>query len=487
MSRPGTRRLTGLDAQFLAIEDARVQGHVSALVVLDSATSSGQRVDADLARDLVEERLGQLPPLRWRLSQVPFGLDHPYLVEAEQVDLRVHVNESALAAPGDDRRLAETVARLITRPLDRSRPLWRMHVLHGLAENQVAVLLTVHHAVVDGASLGDLLSVLLDTSPERTESAAADHLVLEKSPDIAALVVRGTTEALARTLRAFKQASATLAHLEDVPSIRTVPAVRMITAMSRALSGRPPRSARAAPRTRFQNRLSAQRRMAFGSVPLDQVRDIARALDVTVNDVVMACTAGALRAWLEARAELPAEPLVAMVPRSTRTDAERNTYGNAATVMFVDLATDEPDPMIRLRRVQAAMTRAKRIDREVPAGLIESVNEMIPPAALTAVASASSWLTTAGVAAPAVNLVVSNVPGSPAPLYLGGARVRALVPVSAITDGIGLNVTVASYTDRLYVGIVVDHDQVDDPWSLVAALGDALRELGSAAEAAAGK
>ena len=154
------RQLTSLDAQFLAVESARTYGHVGGLAVYDPATAPGGTLEVGDVCRLVGERLHLLPPFRWRLVEVPFGIDHPYWIEDPDFDLDFHIRESAVPPPGDDHRLAETVARIFARPLDRRRPLWELYLIHGLAEGRVALLTKVHHAAVDGMSGGEILTLL---------------------------------------------------------------------------------------------------------------------------------------------------------------------------------------------------------------------------------------------------------------------------------------------------------------------------------------
>src|SRR4051794_21301448 len=199
------RQLTTLDAQFLAVESARTYGHVGSLAVYDPSTAPGGTFEmADLCR-LVGERIHLLPPLHWRLARVPFGLDLPYWVEDPDFDLDFHIRESAVPPPGDDRRLADTVARIFARPLDRSRPLWEIYVIHGLPEGRVALLTKIHHAVVDGVSGSEILSVLLDPGPEGRElppPAAGEET--EPVPGDLAMLRRGVRGLPRQPLRALR-------------------------------------------------------------------------------------------------------------------------------------------------------------------------------------------------------------------------------------------------------------------------------------------
>src|SRR3954453_4109018 len=164
------RQLTSLDAQFLALENARQTGHVGSLAMLDASTAPGQMFGRAGVTELIDERSAQLPPMRWRLAEVPFKLDHPYWVEEAEIDLGYHVRELALASPGSDQQLADQVARIMSRPLDRARPLWELYVIEGLESGCVGVLTKIHHAVIDGLSGAEIMALLLDLTPEGREA-----------------------------------------------------------------------------------------------------------------------------------------------------------------------------------------------------------------------------------------------------------------------------------------------------------------------------
>src|SRR3954449_11167795 len=160
------RQLTSLDAQFLALENARQAGHVAGLAILDTSTAPGGTLSCGDIQALIADRIPQLPPLRWRLAEVPLGLDYPYWVDDADFDLHFHVRELALPAPGSDTQLAEQVARITSRPLDRARPLWELYLIHGLAEGHVAMLTKIHHALIDGISGAEIMGLLLDLGPD---------------------------------------------------------------------------------------------------------------------------------------------------------------------------------------------------------------------------------------------------------------------------------------------------------------------------------
>lgn len=491
------RQLTSLDAQFLAMENDRVQGHVSVLGIYDSHTASGLPLDASLVRDVISERLHLLPTFRWRLAQVPLSLDYPYWVDDGTFDIEYHVRELALPSPGDQRQLAEQVARIIGRQLDRARPLWEVYVIHGLEDGPeggtVAVLTKMHHAAVDGVSGAEVMSILLDDATGR-EWEPAPEVVAESFPSEVEMLGRGVVGLMLQPLRILRAGPTALPHLDNVPTIRHLPGVKSIARSGRLLKralkagadGAAPRGSDVtAPRTRFQARVSPHRRVAFGSLSLAEVKTIKNTLGCTVNDVVLAiCTAG-LRDWLGERAELPDEPLAGFIPMSVRTPEQQGTFGNRVSVMITQLPTDEADPVERLRRINEAMRDAKERHRALPASLLQDANHFIPPALFAQAARATSRLAgVRGLNQPA-NVMISNVPGPSTPLYLGGARQRAQFPVSGVLDGIGINITVMSYQDSLEFGIVVDRELVDDPWPILDALRAGLDELRDAAQVAA--
>jgi diacylglycerol O-acyltransferase len=481
------RQLTSLDTQFLAIEDRRNLGHVSGLAVLDPSTAPGGRFGLQELCDLFNERLHLLPPFTWRLVEVPFGLNLPYWVQDADFDLEYHVREIALPEPGDDRQLAEQVARIHARALDRSRPLWETYVIHGLAGGRVGILTKMHHAAVDGMSGAEILTTLLDLSPEgrdipppREGHAGAGHV-----PGQLEMLVRGLADRPGQQLRMLRGIPRTLAHLDAVPGVNLLPGTATVAGVSRRLAAliRGNRDGDVlegvsyrAPRTVLNGPISQHRKFAFASLSLSDAKRVKNHLGLTVNDVVMAMCTGAVRAWLLEHAELPSRPLVAQVPVSVRTPEQFGTFGNRVSVMSVPLPTDEPDPLRRARRINETMRAAKERHRAVPASILQDATQFIPPA-LFARASRVTLDLTSRRGPLNWNLVISNVPGSPVPLYFGGAKLLANYPVSAIADGFGLNITVLSYLDHLDFGIVADRDRVPDAWPMIAGLREALDEL----------
>jgi WS/DGAT/MGAT family acyltransferase len=229
------------------------------------------------------------------------------------------------------------------------------------------------------------------------------------------------------------------------------------------------------PRTSFNGRVSAHRRFVFGQLSLEDVKAIKNAYGYTVNDVVMAICAGAVRRWLIEHDELPNCPLVTQVPVSVRSEEHRGTYGNRIGLLSVPLFTNEHDPIERLRLTHEAMRAAKERHKALPAQLLQDATQFIPPAVFARAAQVTFSL--AAMRRPVWNLVISNVPGPQVPLYMAGARLQANFPISVITDGMGLNITVMSYCGRLDFGIVADREQMRDVWKLIGWLDESLAEL----------
>ncbi len=481
------RQLSSLDTQFLALESSRQTGHVAALMVLEPSTASGDRVDAEVLKMLLEERLPALPPMRWRLTEVPLGLDYPYWIDDPDFDLDFHVRELALPSPGSDRQLAAQVARIFSRPLDRSRPLWELYVIHGLESGDVAVLTKIHHAVVDGMSGAEIAGLLLDIEPEGRTPPAPVKDEGARVPSDGELLARGLLGLSRYPLRALRSVPRAIPNIEETP-FAALPGAGLLGSVGRGAQRtlRRDGSARGgprfvAPKTSFNTRISAHRRFAFGALPLADVKAVKNAYGATVNDVVVAICATAVRRWLIAHEELPGEPLIAQIPVSVRTSEQAGTYGNRILIMAAPLATDEEDPVRRLQAGRESMLELKERHKALPAGLLQDINHFIPPAVFARAAQLTFRLSTSGAGRPTWNLVISNVPGPPVPLYMAGARAKAFYPVSVITDGMGLNITVMSLDGQMNIGIVADREQMPDVWKLIGWMRDGLDELAEAA------
>src|SRR5918993_528328 len=453
------KQLSGLDASFLYLETGSQFGHVSSLSIYAKPEGDSGYDPFAAWRAQIERRLHLLEPLRRRLREVPLGLDHPYWIEDPDFDLEFHVRHSGVPPPGRDDQIAEIVARIVGRPLDRSRPLWETYVLEGLPDGRFGILTKVHHATIDGAAGAELLVLMLEGDPEGDALPLVPRLEhpTERVPSDSEMLLRAATNLVHKPGRALLLGARTVRELG--------------VAMRNPIM--------------FNAAITPPRRFAFGSTSLGAVKEVKNALGATVNDVVMAMCAGGLRRWLEEHDELPDLPLVAMVPVSIRSGNETERWTNRVSATFAALPTDEPDPLLRVGRVHEAMVDAKSLFDAVPAEALTDFAQF-PPPAVFARAMRTAVRLTASRFMPPVNVTISNVPGPREPLYTAGARLLHYYPVSTILDGQGLNITVQSYLDTLDFGLVACRELVPDLWDLVDAIVDDLGELSKAAADLAG-
>ncbi len=455
------------------METRSVYGHVGSVCIIDPVTSPEPFTFERFTR-VIESRLGLVPLFRRRLVDVPLGLDQPYWVADEDFDVEFHVRELALPSPGDDRQLAEQVARLHARPLDRSRPLWEMYLISGLKDGRLAIYNKVHHAAIDGVSGNDILAAVLDLSPEGREFRVAPPAG-EEPPGPLYLLARSAVSLAGQPVRAIKLAAGLL---KLAPGL--VSTLLPFGGGDDSDAVLAPTLLRA-PSTPFNASITPHRRWSFCDLPLSEVKRIKNAAGLTVNDVVMALCAGALRRWLADHHALPDVPLVAAVPVSVRTEDQEGTHGNRVSMMFGALATHLADPVERLRATHEAMRAAKEQHNAIPASLLADVSQFAAPVLANQAWRLSARLRLLERVSP-FNLIISNVPGPNIPLYCAGAELQAYYPVSAITDGQGMNITVMSYRDRLYFGLIGCRELVPDIDVLAGYLADELHTLTGAVE-----
>ncbi len=474
------RQLTGLDATFLALDSPTVCSHLGCMAVLDPPVG-GPALTLRRLTGLIESRLDVAPPFRRRLAEVPFGLDQPYWIEDPDFDIEFHVRELALPAPGDDHQLAATAARLHERPLDRNRPLWEMYLIHGLARGRKALYTKVHHAAIDGVAGNNLLVALFDTSPQpRTERPKVPWRP-DAEPGAMQLLARSAVSAARQPLR-FARLSVEV--LRSLPAMANSPGRPRLPVIDRFLPSRgrgvvssaPPLIA---PPTPFNKMLGPRRQCAFGSLPLEKVKQIKDSAGVTVNDVVMTLAAGALRTWLRDHNALPTGPLLAAVPVNIRVEDQNATEGNRLAKVIAPLPTHVTVPHDRLRAMHDSMQAAKEQVSAMPTNLFVDIAQLSLPALAKPASRLATRLRLLERISP-LNLFVSNVPGPTVDIYMGGSRLHAVYPISTIADGQGLNIAVLGSRGKLNVGIVADPELVPDVEALMNALLHELELLHSA-------
>jgi len=479
------QQLSSLDTQFLNIESATTAGHVGSLVLLDPAGGDAIPLTLDRVREVLEPRLHLVPRFRQRLLAVPLGLGRPYWVDDPQFDIEFHLREISLPAPGDDGQLAEQVSRIHARPLDRTRALWELYLVHSVEGGRQAIYAKLHHAAIDGVSGAEIVATIMDATIEpRVVDPPTELWDPDPLPSAGDLLARGLADLVRQPVESARLLPATLPHLADLPGLGALPGAQrvarlgdsIVTLASAGTRGRSvARRQLTTPATRLNTSITAHRRFAFGSLPLDEVKVVEVAFGMTINDVVMALCATVLRRWLLDHDGLPDIPLVVAVPVSVRRD-DPLEEGSQISLMLVELPTQLRDPRDRLSAVQLAIAAAKEQFDAVPATILQDTAAVIPTAFAGLAARAVFQLV--GFGALPFNLLVSNVPGSQLALYVGGARVPALHPVSAISDLTGaLNITLFSYDGMLDFGLIACRELVPDVDTLVGYLREALDEL----------
>jgi diacylglycerol O-acyltransferase len=461
--------LGGIDALFLHLETADTPMHVGALHLLE-APAGDRDFFATVGRHLAA-RLATSPVFTRRLRPLPLAVANPVWIDA-RVDMSHHLKRVRLPAPGTLRELETTVARLHAQRLDRRRPLWQFFLIDGLADGGYALYSKLHHAAIDGAAGVVLAQALLDADPEAT---AANRQGGDVGPSRQG-PAPGAAELLAAALAHNGRAGLDL--LRQAPALARAAFGALKGAGSGVLAAWA-RQLSLAPATAFNHAIDGQRTIATASLPLAPLQAIAAARQVTLNDVVLAIVGGALRAYLAGRGGLPDKPLLAAMPVSLRATGDRQ-MNTQATMAQVALATDIADPLERLRAIHDAAGAAKAMSR----GLRPAFGLSLPSFGLP-------WLLTGAAALYGsrlaerlprlANLVVSNVPGPPMPLYIAGARLRSWWPLSIVEHGLGLNITVMRYVDSLDFGLVAAQRLVPDAAPLAQALKRAGDELAAAA------
>jgi diacylglycerol O-acyltransferase len=487
------QRLSGLDAGFLYMETPTLLMHTLKLALLEPAEHTVPVGDGDptsvdeqaiaTVRARIVERLHLLPPLRRRLVEVPFGFHHPVWIEDPDFAIEHHVHRVPLAAPGTLVELHEAIGALASTSLDRSRPLWELYVLDGLADGRIAVLVKIHHAVADGVAAANLLANVMATNASTDAEAegvdaggtAAQAEVSSWVPEPAPSAVHLLGDAAADHLRLVRALPALV--------LRTGRNLARVARRRRETEVQVPRPILDAPRTSFNRGLTTERVFVTTSVSLPEVKRVSREVGVTMNDVVLAVVGGALRAHLSALGELPDRSLVASVPIATGVPEDGRLAGNKVANLFTTLATHEPEPVARARRIHEVTVEAKIEQELLGIDMFQEWVEYTPPALFAWIVRQYSRFDVAEHHPPPVNVVVSNVPGPRLPLYADGARLDELYSVGPILEGVGLNITVWSYCDRVFVGVLGCQLRLEEAQALADALPVALRELADAAAA----
>ncbi len=467
-------RLSALDASFLRLEDATTPMHVGSVMVFDVPAGG---FDYATLVDLISERIAHVPRYRQRIKSVPGGLGNPVWVDDLTFDLSYHVRRSALPRPGTDEQLEELVARIQPRPLDRSRPLWEVYLVEGLADDRFAIITKSHHSLVDGVHGVDIGGVLVDGNPTGGDGVVATWHP-RPEPTSAELLVG----ALADVVRTPSHLVEAVRHgVDDV----TKTAGKVASVAGDVLSTLARVSTRPAPDSPLNASVGRARRYVMVGTDLEDYRTVRSRLgqgsfadEVTINDVVLATVAGAFRSWLLTRGEpvYPGTTVRALVPVSVRSvdvgvDAPP---GAEITACFVDLPVGEPKPSMRLHQIAFSMRQQTEGGgrRAVSAEALAGVGGFAPPT-MHALGARLGGM----VSRRLHNVVITNVPGPQTPLYADGAQMVSTYPVTPLGAGQALSIGLTSYDGGVYYGLYADRDAMPDADVLGRGLVDSLQEL----------
>jgi diacylglycerol O-acyltransferase / wax synthase len=465
-------RMRAMDAAFLTMERPAEPRHLGSVTIF--GPGRGGRLTYDQVRALLEERLPLIVSAQRVVVEVPFGLARPSWGPAEGFDLEFHLRHTGLAPPGDAAALGRLIARLHAVPLDRSRPLWELWVIDGLRDDRVALYAKIHMAAVDGVTGAEVMTALLD--PDRAgKRHVQPHPPIERPHAVGRVLDVDQLRQVARfpgrmASRARHSIEEQLASFGDtlVETVQRTPGLGPLARLIPRPANGDDASLRAgprAPRVSWNAPVTPHRRVAITRLPLERILAIKRAAGTTVNDVVIAVCAGALRDWLAAHDELPSSPIVALVPMLVGGDDADDAHVAGLTV---PLPTTTAAPADRLARTSDALTMAKQRMVPVPASLMQDISLFAPPALGALAARVVGALPHRPMVSPTVNVAITNVPGSRQQMYLAGHPLEASHPVLTINDLSPLHIGLQSSHDAIDVGAVACRDTLQDLDQLVA-------------------
>jgi WS/DGAT/MGAT family acyltransferase len=460
---PMKQRLNTVDWAFLQAESPSNLSHVAGLWVFQLPKGYRKNFWRAFMAGLDDASL-VTPPFNYRLAG---GLNLPSWVEDPDFDLDNHVYFSALPKPGSTKQLLQMVSRIHSHQLDRSRPLWECYLIEGISGRRVAIYFKVHHALLDGvATMEYLVGSLLKSADEQATRAFWQPPVKKKSPEVSTGILG----------RLGKVSAALVEQARTVPELSAALANEGLKVLNLAES--PAKAPFTAPRTPLGKSISKNRKLGVKSFSLSRIKTLGQETDSTINDIVLAMSAGALRDYFIETGDLPRKAMTSWVPVSLRSGQEGEA-GNSVSVMVCTLATDVEDPGERLELIKSSVNAAKAQLKGRSARTSDNYTQL-----LSGLVVLTQALGIADRVAPAANVIVSNVPGSRELRYLNGAKLVEQYPMSMLIDGQALNITVTSHDDRLDFGLLACPNAVPDPQHLADYLESALEDLEGAQQSA---
>lgn len=431
--------LSALDAAFLLQEGPATHMHIGSVAIFDGPPPAFTEL-----LEHVRARLDRIPRYRQKLAWPPAGIGRPRWIDDPTFNLEYHVRHAALPAPGDDHQLRRLIARVHSSRLDRSKPLWELLMVEGLEDDRFALISKTHHSVVDGVSGVDITTALFDAESDGHEPAGAHAWLPHPEPTPAQLAAATLTGGVRDVVAAPARLLGTLADRTRVRGLVEGAAEAAIAV------------ARPAPSSPLNVRIGPHRRIGLVDTRLGDFKEVKDAFGGSVNDVVLAVVAGALRAWMHGRGlRTDGVELRAAVPVSTRTRDEAGALGNQITQLIAPLPVDVADPVARLRLVQEAMDGLTERRRALGAEIIAGSQDFAPPTIL-------ARSTRLSFSTRSYNLLVTNIPGPQVPLYLLGRELREIYPLAFLAGDRALAVAVMSYNGMVGFGVISDYDRLRD-------------------------
>lgn len=447
-------RLSALDTSFLTVETPTAHMHVGWAAVFDPPGDDPRPTFAELS-DHIAARLGRAPRYRQRLEEVPFGVHDPVWVDDDDFDVGHHVLHAQTG------NLDEIVELAMSSPLERSRPLWECWVAPRLDDGRVGVVGKAHHSMVDGLAAVELASLLLDPTPDPPPVDDGGWQPSSPPPRLA-LLAQGIADRVREELDLGRNVARVLSspgRLADGVAAARRAATSLVNTLGSTAATAPA----------LNPPLSPHRHLARLARPMDDLQRVKRRYGTTINDVILAACSGAVRRYLAQHGE-PEVALRAMVPVSLRDSAEAAGLGNRISFMFIDLPTDEADPLERLFRVNEVTSERKESREPEGADLVMNAVSYAPHVVQRAMARLAASPRT-------FNLVVSNIPGPTAPMWMNGCRLREAYPIVPLADRHALAIGVTSLPDGVFFGLYADRKMLPDAGAIAGCIGDALDEL----------
>jgi WS/DGAT/MGAT family acyltransferase len=466
-------QLSGLDSAFLYLETPRTPMHIGSIAIYDPSTAPNSFVRFKDILAFIESRLHLAKSFRRKLANVPLSLDYPYWIDDADFDLEYHVRHIALPQPGDWRQLCIQAARLHSRPMDLSKPLWEFTVIEGLnnvpgvPKGSYAIVSKIHHAAIDGVSGVDITNAVHSLDPAGLVAPPEKPWIPERTPTALELLARAQLNVLNTPMRLARTI------------VNTAPGVaKMIGGIARGRF----HTSGAVPRTRFNGSVTQNRVVDGRDFPLADIKEIRTRLQgATVNDVIVTIIGGAMRKYLKSLNELPRESMVCMAPISVRVANEKNALGNQVSAMTIPVGTHIADPFGRLQFVHQEAENSKALTNAVGARQLSEYSSFMPSTLSGLAARLYVRLGLANRIAPMFNMVITNIPGPPVPLYMNGARLVTQYGLGPVFEGMGIIHAVLSYCGSITVTFTSDRNIIPNPDVYAQCLQESFEELKAAA------